>query len=64
MFDNQVPKLEHGDVTAIAQPQVGIGVDIDLFEVDAKGAELGRHLLAEMAALPAVKPGRAVNLCQ
>ena len=59
MFDNDVLEDEDRDIAPIAQPQMGIGVDIDLLEVDAQRAELGRHLLAEVAALPAVKLSRA-----
>ena len=48
---------------AAALRSLGIAVtevDIDLLEVDAKGAELGRHRLAEMAAAAPVQP----SLCQ
>jgi hypothetical protein len=63
MFDNNnVLEHENRDVAPMAQPQVGIRVHIDFLEIDVQGAELGRHLLAEMAALAAVKPGRAFNL--
>jgi len=55
MFDNNVPELEHGDVAPVTQPQMGIGIDVDLLELDPEGAQLGRHLVAEMAAVPAVQ---------
>ena len=60
MFKNSIFEHQDGYVTPVAQPQVGIGVHIDLFEVDAERAKLGRHLLAEMAALAAVQP----SLCR
>ena len=60
MFDNDVLEDEDRDVAAVAQPQMGIGVDVDLVELHAERAELGRHLVTEMAALPAVQP----SLCQ
>ena len=55
MFDNNVPELEHRHVASIAQPQMRIGIDVDFLELDAEGAQLGRHLVAEMAAAPAVQ---------
>src|SRR5688572_16110082 len=58
--EHRVLKHENGNVAAIPQPQVGIGVDVDLLELHAERAELGRHLLAEMAAAAAVQP----SLCQ
>jgi hypothetical protein len=40
---------------------MGIGVDIDLVEIDAQGAQLGCHLVAKMATLPAVQPSPLCN---
>ena len=64
MFKNSVFEDENRHVTAISEPQVRIGVDIDFLELHAERAQLGRHLLAEMAARAAVEPGRAFNPCQ
>ena len=55
MFDNNVPEHEHRDVAAITQPEMGIRVDIDFLEIDVQRTQLGRHLVAEMAAVPAVQ---------
>ena len=60
MFENKVFEHQDRDVAAIAQPQVRVGIDIDLVEIDVQGAELGRHLVAEVAALAAVQ----LSLCQ
>src|SRR5688572_12422936 len=60
MHHHNLPRDEHGNVAPIAQPQLGIGIDVDLVEADAERAQLAGHLLAEMAAAAAVEP----SLCQ
>ena len=60
MLENGVLQDEDGDVTAVLHAQVGVGIDVDLVEIDTGGAQGTGHLLAEMAAVPAVQP----SLCQ
>ena len=60
MFENEVFEHQDGDVAAIAQAQMRVGVHIDFLEIDVQSTELGGHLVAEMAAVPAVQP----SLCQ
>ena len=47
-------------VAAVLHAKVGVGIDVDLVEIDTGGAQGTGHLLAEMAAVPAVQP----SLCQ
>src|SRR5688572_29292097 len=60
VLENGVLQDKDGNITAIAHAKVGIGVHIDLVEIDAQRAQPGCHLLAEMAAVPAVQ----LSLCQ
>ena len=46
---------ENRHIPAVPEAQVRVGVDVDFFELHAEGAELGGHLVAEMAALAAVE---------
>ena len=60
MFQNNISEDQDGNVAPVPQAQMGIGIDVDLLEIDAAGAQLAGHLLAEMAAVPAVQ----LSLCQ
>ena len=50
------------NVLAVQRFQAGIGVDVDLLELDAEAAQARRHLVAEMAPGPAVE--LELSLCQ
>jgi len=56
MLQNNILENQDWNVAAVSEPQVSVGIDVDLLKLDAQRAELRRHLLAEMAAAAAVKP--------
>jgi hypothetical protein len=50
---DEVVRYQHRNIAAVAQAQIGIGVDVDLVERDLQSAQLRCHLFAEMAAAAA-----------
>ena len=52
---------EHRHARAVALGSRGVGVDVELLERHAKGAQRARHLLAQMAADAPVEPERGLS---